>query len=147
MWDRIDRSGECWLWTGAKSTAGYGQIRLDRKTVYLHRIAYEHYFGAIPKGMLVCHRCDVPACCNPAHLFLGTHQDNATDMVNKGRYVPRLNLPKGSNIKASKLTEAQVSLIKIAITARQSQPMLAKQFGVSTTTINNIAHGKIWRHV
>jgi len=73
----------------------YGSIRVGGrkgKTVKLHRLAWEEAFGPIPDGMSVCHTCDVPACCNPAHLFLGSQQDNVTDMMNKGRFKGRASL-------------------------------------------------------
>ena len=76
----------CWLWTGSVNNDGYGQIRHDGRTQRVHRLAWEEVNGPIPAGMAVCHSCDVPACCNPAHLFLGTQLDNVTDMRTKGRF-------------------------------------------------------------
>lgn len=108
---------------------------------------YEAMNGPIPDKMYICHRCDQPACCNPSHLFLGTAQDNSDDMVAKGRYGGKRNLPIGSAIKSSKLREDQVAEIKLALKHHMSQPKLARHFGVSVVTINNIANGKIWRHV
>lgn len=75
----------CWLWLGTKTEDGYGQMWNGRRSRIAHRIAYELEFGEIPPGLLVCHRCDNPPCCNPAHLFLGTVMDNALDMIAKGR--------------------------------------------------------------
>jgi hypothetical protein len=75
----------CWLYDGTWAN-GYGAIRdKDRKTVRVHRLAWEQANGPIPEGLSVLHRCDVPACCNPEHLFLGTQAANNLDMKLKGR--------------------------------------------------------------
>lgn len=86
--ERVPLAG-CWLWTGAVSVSEAGDVRPNmvihghRERAY--RIAYELFIGPIPPGMLVCHSCDVSICVNPAHLFLGTHQDNQHDSARKGR--------------------------------------------------------------
>ena len=81
---KVMNSG-CQEWTGATARKGYGQIRVDHKTVQTHRLAWELANGPIPDGMLVCHTCDNPPCCNVAHLWLGTNDENMADMVGKGR--------------------------------------------------------------
>jgi hypothetical protein len=93
FWAKVDRSGgpdACWLWTAGtfRLRNGYGKFGADpaaSRTVYAHRFAYELSHGPIPPGLLVCHHCDNPPCCNPAHLFLGTIADNMRDMSDKGR--------------------------------------------------------------
>jgi len=82
---------ECWLWQGAKHSFGYGLVNVSGKKAgdikTSHGIAWEVANGRkVPAGMYVCHSCDVPACCNPAHLWLGTPQDNYDDMIAKGRH-------------------------------------------------------------
>ncbi len=93
---KIQKTATCWLWkaTVCKRT-GYGSFRVDGRNGGAHRAAYMFWVGPITKGLSVLHTCDVRHCVNPFHLFLGTPQDNATDMVSKNRqgggrpFVPR----------------------------------------------------------
>lgn len=87
--EKVTESG-CWIWMGGTQIIGgsrtYGRLWVGGKMVRAHRVSYEVYNGPIPDGMLVCHRCDIQPCVNPAHLFLGTHKDNENDKVRKGRH-------------------------------------------------------------
>lgn len=74
----------CLEWTGA-TLRGYGQIGVNGKVLYAHRVSYELAYGPIPDGMDICHRCDNPPCCAPEHLFAGTMLDNMADMISKNR--------------------------------------------------------------
>lgn len=76
---------ECWIWKGSRTSTGYGKAFWKEKSHPAHRISWKVFKGEIPKPMFVCHKCDVPLCCNPEHLFLGTHSDNMKDMYVKGR--------------------------------------------------------------
>jgi hypothetical protein len=80
----------CWLWTGSVDKSGYGTTKLDGKWRTMHRLSWEYHNGQIPKGLQVLHKCDVPSCINPEHLFLGTQKDNVHDGIRKGRY-PHIN--------------------------------------------------------
>src|SRR4249920_2252189 len=87
LWAKVIKAGEneCWLWNAHCNACGYGTIQLDGRSLLAHRVVYEITHGSIPVGMNVLHRCDNPACCNPAHLWLGSQVENIADMNAKGR--------------------------------------------------------------
>lgn len=142
FWSRVDRSSPdgCWLWTGTITTGGYGVFSAGG-TRTAHRFAYEAVRGVGSiRGMNVCHRCDVPGCCRPEHLFLGTTADNMRDMVLKGR----ANKPRGEKHSSAKLTEAQVLDI---VTSGEKATCAASKHGVSAGLILCIRSGRAWSHV
>ena len=75
----------CMEWIGSRNPEGYGHFTINRKSTVASRTAWILTHGPIPHGLIVCHRCDNPPCCNTAHMFLGTHRDNALDRKVKGR--------------------------------------------------------------
>lgn len=88
FWEKVDKTGDCWEWTGFKNRQGYGQFQVSTKNGQpAHRVSFELANGKIPDGMHVCHKCDNPPCVRPDHLFLGTPSDNMKDMVKKGRNI------------------------------------------------------------
>lgn len=137
-----DKVTGCWIWKLKIDSWGYGQFGdVDRRIRSAHRGAWEAAEGSIPEGKCICHRCDNPACVNPAHLFLGTHADNTRDKVLKGRQ------SKGSSNGQPKMVERDVSIIKTLLTLGVQQRRLAKLHGVSENTISLIKLGRAWRHV
>lgn len=88
FWQKVDTSGECWLWTAGRTKAGYGKFCVHKHTagtVLAHRFAYAQLVAPIPDGRFVCHHCDNPSCVRPDHLFLGDAEANMQDMSAKAR--------------------------------------------------------------
>ena len=129
--DRLkeDINSGCWEYQGAKFSEGYGQIKIHSQVYRAHVLAYSLFVGEIPEGMNVCHHCDNPSCCNPSHLFLGTHAENMADKVAKGRQA------KGEALSHTKKTPVLVhrakSLRSDGLTIRQT----ADKLNVSTASI------------
>jgi hypothetical protein len=138
--ERIPEAG-CWIWIGATTVRGYGQIESHNRKYYAHRASYQAFIGEIPKGMHVCHACDNVYCVNPAHLFLGTQKQNLQDMAKKGRSTI------GERNAMAKLTEEDVKDIKYLISTGLSDADISVEFCVSRQTINNIRNGKVWKNV
>lgn len=136
----------CWIWQGSdKRSDGYGSIKVNGRVIGAHRYSWMLHRGDIPRGLLVCHRCDVPLCVNPEHLFLGTHQDNNGDCAAKGRAKGGTKTPlPGVTNSSSKLTEADVHAIRAST---ETFTALGARFGVSRTQISNIKRGLQWTHL
>ena len=140
FWVRVDQSGgpdSCWEWKKGRNSKGYGEFLTDGKSMLAHRYAYTLVNGPIPKGMMVCHVCDNPPCCNPTHLFSGTGADNMQDAAQKGRIQSH-----------AKLTEEQVKEIRAKYKFREySATRLGREYGVYDWTILCIVNRITWKHV
>lgn len=138
----------CWEWFGAKSSGGYGQFRFGGRTIYVHRLVYEFCLGDLPRYAVVCHQCDNPPCCNPAHLFIGTQGDNVRDAYAKGRLTPPPS-KRGSNANAAKLTESQVVEIRQRAASANNGDLkvIAAEFGIDYSTLRRIVLRQTWRHI
>lgn len=143
FWAKVQKGedGGCWLWTGAKNQ-GYGvlQRREIGRVVSAHILSWERHNGPIPNGMCVLHRCDVRACVNPGHLFLGTRADNAADMTSKGRSL------RGSRQPNSKLSENDVARIHCLRTEGLTHKAIASRVGVGRPCVSRILSGHSWTH-
>lgn len=135
------KNGEngCIEWTDALNSNGYGDISVGGKSsekVMAHRWAmgFSHGGVIIPSEVLVCHHCDNRSCVNPAHLFLGSQQDNMTDMKNKGR--------AAVSFGNAKLNWELVDLIR---SSSEPGTVLAKKLGVSKATISEVRNNVIWK--
>lgn len=146
FWPAVQKTdGGCWLWLGRKCPDGYGKLVHRRKVWGTHRISWLLHNGPIPDGMQVLHRCDVPACVNPAHLFLGTQIDNIRDMIAKGR--ADTSGLRGERHHLARVNEAQVRTIRSLACERRSFASIARQLSVSEDIVRNIVHRRTWRHV
>lgn len=131
---------DCWEWVGSKLPNGYGHLKIENKTFYVHRVSYMLFVGHIPEGMLVCHSCDNRACVNPNHLFLGTNQDNMDDMKNKGRQ----NKVKGEDQGSHKFTEQDIYKIRVMLKHGYKLREIAEIFAVNKSSISAIKTGRRW---
>jgi hypothetical protein len=154
FWRKVNKAGpvhptlktRCWLWTGCKTGYGYGQLNVNGIMVRAHRVAWVLFRGSIPDGMWVLHGCDVPACVNPDHLFLGDHDANMADKVKKGRSWS----PAGVSHGNAKLTDEDVLAIRRTHVCAHPQlgvRPLARKYRVAHTTIKNIVLGRSWEHL
>jgi hypothetical protein len=145
FWRRVAMRGldECWQWTGRTNELGYGNFSMCNREYLANRIAYFLYNQHDPFGYLVCHTCDNPTCCNPAHLFLGTDSENSADMVAKGRHL--MNRLRGDRNHKSKLTADQVREIRRRYAAGGiSLKKLGNEFGISRPATGLIILRKNW---
>lgn len=156
FWNKVligSENGGCWNWTGASKMPppkNYGILSRGKKgtsPINAHVASWILNRGSIPKGMFVCHRCDNASCVRPDHLFLGTPQDNSSDMMNKRRYVMPKHY-KGEQCGAHRLTTEQVLEIrKLWSTSKQTYKGLARAFKCSDWAIKCIVERRTWKHV
>jgi hypothetical protein len=132
----------CWLWLGGRNSSGYGVLRnpLTRRGIQAHRAAWLKFKGEVPEGLQVLHRCDVPACVNPDHLFLGTHTENMQDMTKKGRHPYK----RGQSHPNAVLTEDDVRAIRAS---DENYTSLGRRYGICKNNVYLIRARQAWGHV
>lgn len=146
FWSRVSKAdGDgCWEWTGRRSPAGYGMLKLPgaRVSTSATRAAWVITFGSIQNDLHVCHKCDNPPCVRPEHLFLGTAKENHRDCLSKGRR----NSPKGEQHWNTKLTADQArEIFQRAQAGGESRRSIARAFSVAPATVRRIANGMTWK--
>ena len=140
FWSKVDKTDDCWLWRGAIATNGYGNTAPSRCTpgFYVHRASWIMHNGAIPDGIKVCHTCDVRNCVNPAHLFLGTQQDNLRDASAKGRMKSTHEILTPDTVR---------EIRRLYSVGAGSYATLGQQFGVHGNTVSDLVRRRTWKHV
>ena len=123
----------CWIWTLCTTQRGYGRLSYRGKHRYIHHVSYEEFVGPILEGKQVCHRCDVPSCCNPDHLYLGSQTENLIDCVRKGRH------------HKPTMTEAVAREVKYE--REMTRQEYAAKYGITVSAIDDIRRGRCWRYV
>jgi hypothetical protein len=138
FWEKVNKTDTCWLWKSNISISGYGLFKvtknLSQKNISAHRFSWELHYGPIPKGLCVCHHCDVRNCVNPVHLFLGTQDDNMKDCIKK----ERMN---------RKLTKEKVISIRKDIKDGLLFKDIARKYDVSSSMISCISRNITWKWV
>ena len=131
---------ECWEWMGWRAPDGYGRFGVAGDRWRAHRLSFLLHHGDLPSGAFICHRCDNPPCCNPAHLYAGGPATNVQDMVERNRLV---NLA-GEASGASRITKEQVRQIRDLAELGVYQRDIARRFGISQSQVSNIVTRKHW---
>lgn len=125
----LSPTSDCLEWQRSLDGKGYGLVRIYGKIHKPHRVVWEMHHGTIPPGVMVCHKCDNPKCCEISHLFAGTNQDNMDDKKAKGRAAKKLNLKMARAIKKD----------------NRPQPEIAAEYGIAQQTVSDIKKARYWR--
>jgi len=134
---KIDKKGpnDCWLWTASINTSGYGHVRIDHTTKLAHILAWELVNGSVTEGKLILHKCDNKKCCNPKHLYEGTHSDNMRDRCE--RYKGNV----GGGSRKNMFSISELNAIKLLVEKGFTQRSIANTFGVSQSYISFLSKG------
>lgn len=146
FWSQVDKSGECWMWTGAPGD-GYGYFGGIRGEKTAHRANYIIEHGSIPDGAFICHHCDTVGCVRPSHLYAGDARTNAIDMSDRNRFNARSGELHPSKFHSHPVQRTETVLKAAAywLAVREelglTQFQMALALGVTTSTISRIERG------
>ena len=144
FWQRVQagEDDQCWLWAGPLGSYGYGEVKASGVRIGAHRMAWMlSNKRDVPDGMVVRHKCHVRLCCNPAHLELGTVQDNNQDKMQARRQA------NGERCHTAKLTAESVVSIRASAKGGATAQSLAAEYGVTRRTISDVISGRTWSHI
>jgi hypothetical protein len=150
FWRNVNKTETCWLWTASTNPFGYGVLRYRGRSLTMHRQSWELHFGPIPDGLCVLHKCDVPQCVRPDHLFIGTKKDNMQDASRKGRTSPQTMRDvyvRAGRASHSKLTEDDVRAIRAGHAAGSTLKALGERHGLTKAGVSLIVRRKTWTDV
>ena len=151
FWAKVDRSDDCWLWTGARTKAGYGSLRLNGRVVYAHQVAWVLANGPIPSGVEIRHVvCDNPPCVRDVHLAPGTHADNMADMAEHGRAATgdRHGMRLYPERRWAKITAEIVIEIRRRYDAgERNGAALGREYGLGKSQVSRIIRRHCWAHL
>lgn len=153
---RLDPATGCLEWTGYIDKAGYGRVRYDGESGYVHRYAWEQEVGPITEGLLLRHSCDNPKCANVTHLSEGTHEDNAADRDSRGRsgttthgrYVGASKKKKESGIRRKPLPSCSTILaIRADFELGERIASLTKKYDLSQSAVGRIVRRETYKSI
>ncbi|MGH9644860.1 MAG: HNH endonuclease signature motif containing protein, partial [Terriglobales bacterium] len=145
FWARVRKTRHCWIWQGRVAPSGYGQYHNNGQH-FAHRYAYSITNGPIPRGLVIMHECDVPLCCRPSHLRLGTQKENMARVKALGHATGGAREPrKGEEVNFAKICAAQARNVLAHWAEGRSQAEIARLTGIRRENVWCIVHRKSWR--
>ena len=138
FWSKVDKSGDCWIWTANRNAKGYGFFKIGSVNSLAHRVSYDLCVGEIPDGMLCLHRCDNPPCVNPKHLWIGSNQQNMDDMKRKGRQA------KGIKNRKALISPDIAKDIRVRYASGERQCDIASDLGVRPRLVHDVVVNRTW---